>query len=189
MDNTLIELYTDGSCKPNPGIGAIGYIIRYWELKEGQDLPEVINIEKCQGYRYTTNNRMEILASLVGLTEIADGIENNVFKNVSKIDLYSDSRYFCDAVTQRWIDKWERNNWMTAGFQNKPPALVKNRDLWEMVIVVLNRLQMLNVICNTNHIPGHKGHEWNEKCDQLAQNAARGTGHISDEVYERMARR
>lgn len=184
MNNMPIELYSDGSCLNNPGPGGIGYVIRYWTMTD--DAPQLQVIEKCKGYRHTTNNRMEIIAGLTGLNDILVLIEAGTVKNVAGISLITDSKYFCDAVNLRWVDKWQQNNWMTAGFQGKAPQPVKNRDLWEQVISTFGKMKAMGFVCSVNHIPGHKGYEFNERADTLAVSAARGTDHIADDVYERM---
>lgn len=187
--NMPTELYTDGSCLQNPGPGGIGYVIRYWEMKDGEDLPVVQQIEKSVGYLYTTNNRMEILSAVLGLQEIAENVKNNIFSNISTINLLSDSRYVCDAINKKWLDKWQQNNWMTAAFQGRSPNPVKNKDLWEQLIQVISLLSASNILLNVQHIPGHKGYEFNERADQLAQSASKGTTFINDEVYEKLNKR
>lgn len=180
-----IELYTDGSCLKNPGAGGLSYIIRYWTEPEGSDLPKPEVIEGNQGYRLTTNNRMEILAGITGVRKIIDLIKDGTFQNVSKIDIYSDSEYFCNAVNQRWIDKWQENNWMTSGFRGSQPQPVKNKDLWEQVIGFKKELQDLSINLTMTHIDGHSGHEFNERADKLAVEASHNsTNHLIDQIYE-----
>jgi len=183
MDNSQIDLYADGSSQPNPGAGGAAWVIKYWEIKDGNELPEVVSIENSQGYELTTNNRMEVLSCLGGLYDIIKNIEADVFKNVTQINLLSDSKYFCDTINQKWIDKWIQNNWVT---YTKSP--VKNRDLWEKLQDIQNKLHGLNVILMVTHIPGHQGVEGNERCDKLAQAAARSNSRIKDDVYEKASR-
>lgn len=185
MTTMPIELYTDGSCLKNPGAGGLAYIIRYWEVKGDTDLPESKIIEGNQGFRLTTNNRMEIMAGIYGLNFIIDQINSGTFSGVTQINLTSDSEYFCNAINQKWINKWMENNWMTSGFKGSQPKPVKNKDLWEQVIEIENKLKSMNITFTIAHIKGHAGHEFNEKADKLAVAASTGTNHIIDEIYER----
>jgi len=187
--NMPCELYTDGSCLQNPGPGGVGYVIRYWEMKDGEDLPQLNQIEKSIGYVYTTNNRMEILAGVLGLQEISENVKNGIFNNISTINLLSDSKYFTDAVNRKWIDKWQQNNWMTSSYQGRQPSPVKNKDLWEMYLQVVSLLAASNILINVQHIPGHKGYEFNELADKLAQSASKGTTFINDTEYEKLNKR
>ena len=179
-----IEIYTDGSCARNPGPGGYGYIIKYWESKQDNDMPELKTIEVNQGYRLTTNNRMEISAVLKGLEDVIKRITDGSFA-ILQINLFSDSEYVCNAINQRWINKWQTNNWMTSGFQGRDPKPVKNKDLWEQVINVMNNLKNRNVNITITHVKGHNGDEFNEKADQLATSATADTTHyLIDEGYE-----
>ena len=179
-----IEIYTDGSCARNPGPGGYGYIIKYWESKQDNDMPELKTIEVNQGYRLTTNNRMEISAVLKGLEDVIKRITDGSFA-ILQINLFSDSEYVCNAINQRWINKWQNNNWMTSGFQGRDPKPVKNKDLWEQVINVMNDLKNRNVNITITHVKGHNGDEFNEKADQLATSATADTTHyLIDEGYE-----
>lgn len=112
-----IELYTDGSSLRNPGASGLAYIIRYWDLAEGSDIPEQKIIERNQGFRLSTNNRMEIMAGVWGLRDVIQNVENGTFTGLKQVNLFSDSEYFVKAVNMKWIDKWIQNNWMTSGFQ------------------------------------------------------------------------
>lgn len=185
MTTMPIELYTDGSCLRNPGAGGLAYIIRYWEVKGDTDLPEPKVIEGNQGFRLTTNNRMEIMAGIYGLNFIIDQINSGTFSGATQINLTSDSEYFCNAINQKWINKWMENNWMTSGFKGSQPKPVKNKDLWEQVIEIENKLKSMNITLTVAHVKGHAGHEFNEKADKLAVAASSGTNHIIDEIYER----
>lgn len=180
-----IELYTDGSCSKNPGPGGFGYIIRYWVMPEGSTLPAVNQIDFNKGFRLTTNNRMEIMGAIYGLKSIMENINSKQFENVTQINLFSDSEYFCNAINQGWVDKWANNNWMTSGFKGSAPKPVKNQDLWEDIISIKNDLRFLNVILNVNHIKGHNGHEFNEAADKLATSAtADFKNYDIDSYYE-----
>jgi ribonuclease HI len=186
--NVPIELYTDGSARNNPGPAGLAYVIRYYTPAEGDEMPEPQNIEGSQGFRVSTNNRMEIMAGIYGLRKIVENVSNGTFKEVNSISLQTDSEYFCKAVVQGWIAKWQNNNWMTSSFGGKKPKPVKNRDLWEEFTALQNQLKAMGITLNMTHIAGHAGHEWNERCDQLATAAADDTTNsIRDEVYEKSA--
>lgn len=175
--NMPVELYTDGSCINNPGPGGIGYIIRYPAEVDGQIQSQTI--ERSKGFRLTTNNRMEILAGIEGLADVQAAIGNGTIKGCSSVILFSDSEYFCNAVNKQWIDKWQQNNWVTSA-----QTPVKNKDLWERVIITLGKVRGMGIYVQLQHIPGHKGHEFNERTDVLAKGAAKGTDLLIDEVYE-----
>ena len=186
MSTMPIELYTDGSSLQNPGASGLAYIIRYWVDNMDDQMPEQKTIEGNQGFRLSTNNRMEIMAGIYGLRKIIECINNGTINRPAQINLSSDSEYFCNAVNQRWINKWVQNNWMTSGFRGSAPKSVKNKDLWEQVIDIQNTLQNMGINLTLIHIKGHNGHEFNEKCDQLAVAASKdNTNHLIDEIYEK----
>jgi len=179
--SNVIELYTDGSCAPsNPGPGGIGYVIRYSESDESNDVT-MKEIEGSQGYRLSTNNRMEIRATIQAIEDIILYLNGEKFKDLSQINIFTDSKYLCDAVNQKWIDRWKNNNWITA--YHTP---VKNKDLWELLLKIFDKLSARNINYQINHIPGHQGHPYNERADQLAAAATKETDKvIVDEGYER----
>lgn len=181
-----VELYTDGSCLKNPGAGGYGYVIRYWETTgEDGDLPEAKSIENKQGYRLTTNNRMEIMASIAGVNNVIELIRSGQFSGVSQLNIISDSEYLCNAVNQRWIDKWQENNWMTSGWKGSQPQPVKNKDLWEQVLKYKKDLQELGVNLTLTWVKGHDNTEFNEVADKLAVSASHdSTNHLIDTMYE-----
>jgi len=192
MNNQTIELYTDGSCIANPGPGGTAYLIRYHTTKDNQPHTEVI--EESTGYRSSTNNRMEVLSAIQGVEVILNGIANQTYQG-NKINLMSDSGYFCDANNKGWLTKWASNNWMTSGgytFKTKDgreqttkSKPVSNRDLWEQWLSISNRARAMAVNIEIAHVYGHSGHEWNERCDKLAKSASsRGDGYLVDEGYE-----
>lgn len=184
-----VELYTDGSCLKNPGAGGWAYVIRYWDTPEGSDLPNPTVLENKQGFRLTTNNRMEILASIEGIRRVISMIKDGTLQGATQLDVYSDSEYLCNTVNQRWIDRWQDNNWMTSGFRGSQPQPVKNKDLWEQVLEVKKELQSLSINLTMTHIDGHAGHEFNEKADKLAVSASHdSTNHLIDAVYESTAK-
>jgi len=133
-----IVIYTDGACKGNPGPGGWGVLI----------LLENEQIELSGGSKETTNNQMELTAVIKAL---------NFFEKKIKVDLYTDSKYVMDGISD-YIKKWKINGWQTA---NKKP--VKNMNLWK----ILDELNNLHDI-NWNWVKGHSGNPENEKADALA---------------------
>ena len=148
-----ILLYTDGSSIGNPGPGGYGIIM---ELKG-----TTYKKEFSKGYRHTTNNRMELLAIIVGLESLKKGS--------SKVIVYSDSQYVIDSVNNKWIFDWQKK-----GFKGK-----KNPDLWERFIRVYKKHHV-----DFKWIKGHNSHPQNEHCDFLANTAAKKSDLIKDEYYE-----
>jgi ribonuclease HI len=146
----MIELFTDGASRGNPGPGGYGVV-----LKSGSHRKELSG-----GYLLTTNNRMELLAVIVGLEALK--------KNGSVITVYSDSSYVCDAVNKGWLFDWEKK-----GFSKK-----KNPDLWERFLKIY-RLHKVKFVW----IKGHAGHKENERCDVLAVEAALSKNLPSDTGY------
>jgi ribonuclease HI len=135
-----IEIYTDGACSGNPGPGGWGAILRF----QGKER------EISGGQRNTTNNQMELLAAIEALKAL---------KEECSIDLYTDSQYLRQGITQ-WVHSWKRNGWKTA---DKKP--VKNQPLW----VELDELTQRHTI-RWHWLKGHAGHPENERCDELARN-------------------
>jgi ribonuclease HI len=146
-----VRIYTDGSAKGNPGPGGYGIVLKFDQMQK----------ELSQGYRLTTNNRMELLALIVAL--------ENMKTNKYPIEVYSDSRYVIDAITKGWVFGW-RNK----GFKGK-----KNADLW---LRYLELHPQFNV--SFHWVKGHNGHPENERCDQLAVKAAETPPHQIDTVFE-----
>jgi ribonuclease HI len=134
----LVELFSDGACKGNPGPGGWGALLRYGEREK----------ELCGGEAQTTNNRMELMAVIQGLETL---------KRPMRVRVTTDSQYVKQGVTQ-WMARWKRNGWRTA--QREP---VKNRDLWERLdqAVANHRVEW-------RWVRGHTGHAENERADQLA---------------------
>ena len=174
-----IELYTDGSAEPNPGAGGLGYIIRYWYDDNGN-----IKLNEChgsKGYRKSTNNRMEVMAAIVGLLDIKTRIDDGTFRDVYQINVYSDSKYLVDAISKKWVESWMKRGWVT---YNKTP--VKNRDLWEQLMAIFGEYKRISVSIQFQHVDGHSGLLWNDQVDELAVKAARNSSkHEVDEVYEK----
>ena len=149
-----VDLYTDGACSGNPGPGGFGYILSYnGHEKSGS-----------QGFRLTTNNRMEILAVIEGLSAL---------KETCNVNLYSDSKYVIDAIKQGWVYKWEANGWMR---DRKHKA--SNADLWEQLLVLLDEHNVELI-----WVKGHAGNPNNERCDKLAVSAYQGDNLFEDEGY------
>ena len=134
-----IFLYTDGAASGNPGPGGYGVVLRCGGHEK----------EMSEGFRLTTNNRMELLAAIVGLEAL---------KEACDVRLVSDSKYLVDAVTKGWLDQWQANGWKKA---DRKPVL--NPDLWKRLLVQLDRHSV-----TFEWIKGHAGHPFNERCDALA---------------------
>ncbi|NLP34543.1 MAG: ribonuclease HI [Clostridiales bacterium] len=156
-----VEIYTDGSARGNPdGPGGYGTILVYIDSKGMEHRREY-----SAGYKKTTNNRMELMAAIVGLEALT---------KPCNVDLYSDSQYVVKAFNDRWIDGWIKKGWKRG--RNEP---VKNVDLWKRL---LKAMEPHNV---TYHwVKGHNGHPMNERCDELATTAADGTNLQDDIILE-----
>ena len=139
-----VEIYTDGACLGNPGIGGYGAILKYNGHKK----------EISGGYENTTNNRMEITAVIEAL---------KLLKEPCDITIYSDSQYVCNAITKGWAKNWEAKGWMR---NKKEPAL--NADLWKKLLELIENHKVELV-----WVKGHAGHPENERCDALAVEAAK----------------
>ena len=147
-----VTIYTDGSCLGNPGPGGIGIVL----------ISDSKQKEISEGYRLTTNNRMELLAVIRALETL---------NSRSRVNLYTDSSYVVNALTKGWLRKWQQNNWQLS---NKKPA--KNIDLWK-ILLDLNDLHDV-----TYHwIKGHAGDRNNERCDELAREAAYAESHWNED--------
>lgn len=151
-----VNLYTDGACSGNPGKGGYGTILEY----NGHE--KVMS----EGFILTTNNRMELLAAVIGLEAL---------KEPCGVTLYSDSKYLVDAIKNGWVYSWKKKGWKKS---DGKPAL--NRDLWERMLVQLNRHKVSLV-----WLKGHAGHEYNERCDRLAVGAYSSPALSHDEIYEK----
>ncbi|MBL7863868.1 MAG: ribonuclease HI [Cyclobacteriaceae bacterium] len=150
----MIRLFTDGAAKGNPGPGGYGAILKY-----GSHVKEF-----SQGYRLTTNNRMELLAVITGLEAIK--------KQGIPITVYSDSKYVVEAVKQGWIWGWEKKDF----------AKKANPDLWKRYIKLHKKFEPTFV-----WIKGHAGHPENERCDELAVSASSDLDLMIDHEYEKLA--
>jgi ribonuclease HI len=147
----MIRIYTDGAAQGNPGPGGYGVILKFKDAVK----------EMAEGFRLTTNNRMELLAVIKGLEAIK--------KEGIPVTVYSDSQYVVNAVEKGWIWNWQKKN-----FKDKA-----NVDLWQRYIPLHNKFKPKFV-----WIKGHAGHVENERCDQLAVQAALGGPLLIDAAYE-----
>ena len=143
-----VEIYTDGSSRGNPGPGGYGCVLKYVDTKG-----EVHERELSEGFKETTNNRMELMAAIAGLEALIRPCD---------VKLYSDSKYLVDAFNKHWIDNWKMKGWKRGKNET-----VKNIDLWERL---LKAKEPHNV--EFIWVKGHDGHEYNERCDSLATSAA-----------------
>ena len=138
-----VRLYTDGACRGNPGPGGWGAILVYGAHEK----------ELSGGEAETTNNRMELLAAIEGLSALRESCE---------VHLTSDSKYLVDAISLGWLNEWRRRSWRL-----KSGGAVKNPDLWEALFALLEVHTVTFV-----WVRGHNGHDYNERCDRLATAAA-----------------
>lgn len=150
MEN-FIELYTDGAASGNPGPGGFGVVLIFGKFRK----------EISGGYRRTTNNRMELLAVIVGLEAITN-------KDL-KVKVYSDSKYVVDAINLKWIYGWRK-----IGFAKKA-----NPDLWQRFLQIYNPQKH-----EFNWVKGHADNKWNNRCDEIAVAASKKPGLPADEGYE-----
>ncbi|MCY4561317.1 MAG: ribonuclease HI [Flavobacteriaceae bacterium] len=144
-----ITIYTDGGCEGNPGIGGYGIIMEY------NDGNKIISKEFYQGYEMTTNNRMELLAVIVGLEKIK--------KENQKVQIFSDSKYVVDPVAKQWLFNWEKKYFAKGG---KPRI---NADLWKRFLLVYRKHQV-----KIEWVRGHDSNPRNERCDHLVAIARKG---------------
>ncbi|MDW7693653.1 ribonuclease HI [Flammeovirgaceae bacterium SG7u.111] len=152
MANSVV-IYTDGSSRGNPGPGGYGTVLISEKFKMRKELSE--------GFRKTTNNRMELLAVIKGLEAL----------KVAGVDvlIYSDSKYVVDAVEKGWL--W---GWVKKGFKDK-----KNPDLWQKFIPLYKKHRV-----KFQWVKGHAGNPENERCDELAVDAAEGSDLKVDVGFE-----
>lgn len=134
-----VDIYTDGACRGNPGVGGWGAILVYNGIEK----------ELSGGERETTNNRMELTAVIEALANLKEPCE---------VTLCSDSKYVIDALQLGWAEGWKKRGWVKA---DKKPAL--NPDLWEKLLALVSKHKLSYV-----WVKGHEGHPYNERCDALA---------------------
>ena len=154
-----VTIFTDGAARGNPeGPGGYGCVLQYIDTTG-----KLHEREFSAGYKKTTNNRMELMAAIVGLEALTKPCE---------VELISDSKYVTDAFNQDWISGWLKNNW-----KNSAKKPVKNIDLWKRLLEAKKPHQVTFV-----WVKGHAGHPENERCDKLATTAADGTNLLDDVV-------
>jgi ribonuclease HI len=138
-NNKTVQIFSDGACSGNPGPGGWGAILRY----KGHEK------EISGGEKETTNNQMELLAVISAL---------ECLKEPCSVEICTDSQYIANAFEKGWLDTWQKNGWKTSA--KKP---VKNRELWERLLIQANKHQL-----SWQWVKGHSGHPENERCDELA---------------------
>ena len=154
-----VTLYTDGAARGNPdGPGGYGAILQY--IDSNGLLHER---EYSAGYKKTTNNRMELMAVIVGLEALTKPCD---------VTVYSDSKYVTDAFNQHWIDTWTKKGWKTSSGN-----AVKNPELWQRLLEAIKPHNVSFI-----WVKGHNGHPENERCDQLATSAADGNELLDDAI-------
>ena len=148
----MVTIFTDGASRGNPGPGGYGTV-----LMSGNHRKEI-----SQGFRLTTNNRMELMSVIAGLEALK--------RDGEQVTVYSDSRYVVDAVEKGWVFDWQRKN-----FKGK-----KNPDLWRRFLKIypVHKVKFI-------WIKGHNDNKENEHCDQLAVAAAEGRNLLADGGYEK----
>ena len=143
MDNAEVHIYTDGAASGNPGPGGYG-IVMEWVGKPYRK-------EFSEGFKHTTNNRMELLAVIEALRKLK--------REDVAVTIFTDSKYVVDAVGKKWLDRWERTN-----FKDR-----KNADLWKRFLIEYRKHKI-----SFRWIKGHNDHPQNERCDVLAVAASKG---------------
>lgn len=158
-----VVIFTDGGALGNPGRGGYGAVMLF--LKDGK----ILRKELSEGFRKTTNNRMELLGVIKAL--------ENLKSDKAKVEVFSDSKYVVDANTKGWAANWRKKGWIKS---NKEEA--KNPDLWERLLLLTDRLDV------TFHwVKGHAGITENERCDQLAGEVMERDDLPPDEIYENLS--
>lgn len=154
--NYEVHIYTDGAAKGNPGRGGYGVVME--TVKDGKTYRK----EFFEGFRLTTNNRMELLAVIVGLEKLK--------KTNAKVLVVSDSKYVVDSVVKKWVFGWEKKKFVDR----------KNADLWKRLLIIYRQHQV-----DFKWIKGHNNHPQNERCDELAVMGAMQKEVSIDVVYEK----
>lgn len=149
-----VHIYTDGAAKGNPGNGGYGVVMELVGTAHKKEFYE--------GFRLTTNNRMELLAVIIGLEKLKN---SNM-----KVLVISDSKYVVDSVEKKWVLGWEKK-----GFVGR-----KNSDLWKRFLKIYRKQQV-----DFKWIKGHNNHPQNERCDELAVMASLQKNLSVDEFYEK----
>ena len=149
-----VTIYTDGACLGNPGPGGYCAILLYRDHRR----------ELSGGYRQTTNNRMELMAAIIGLEAL---------KEKCQVTLHSDSEYLVNAMSKGWAWRWRENRWR----RNKREKVL-NPDLWERLLQLCEQHEV-----RFNWVKGHAGTPENARCDELAMQAAQQPDLPDDEGY------
>ena len=142
-----VTIYSDGSSRGNPGPGGFGTVLHYVKPKG-----ELVKLELSQGYVETTNNRMELMGVITGLEAL---------NRPCNVKVVSDSQYVINAFNEHWIDSWVKSNW------KRKSGPVLNSDLWKRLLKAMEPHKV-----SFEWIKGHAGHPENERCDELATQAA-----------------
>jgi ribonuclease HI len=151
MNSAIIEIYTDGACSGNPGPGGYGVVMKYKDQRK----------EMAQGFKLTTNNRMELLAIIVALESLK--------KENSDVVVYSDSKYVVDSINLGWV-----YGWVKKGFKDKA-----NPDLWKRFLLIHQKHNIKFI-----WVKGHASNRENNRCDELAVAASKGKNLLIDEGYQ-----
>ena len=153
-NDNIVYAFSDGSAIGNPGPGGYGVVLKYGDSRK----------ELSQGFIHTTNNRMELLGAITAL----DSLKHN-----QRVVLTTDSLYVINGIEKGWALKWRANNWM----RNKKERAL-NPDMWDRLLKACERHDV-----RFQWIRGHTGHPENERCDELANGAARSNDQILDEGF------
>ncbi|WP_300433776.1 ribonuclease HI [Christiangramia sp.] len=153
MFSPKVHIYTDGAARGNPGPGGFGIVMEW--------LGKSYKKEFAQGFKLTTNNRMELMAVIVALSKLK--------KPGTPVKVFTDSKYVADAVNKGWVFNWEKKNF----------AERKNTDLWKAFLKVFRKHQV-----QLQWIKGHNDHPQNERCDTLAVMASKGKNLPEDTGYK-----
>ncbi len=152
-----VKIYTDGGCIGNPGPGGYGVVLLFGSHRK----------ELSDGFKETTNNRMELLACIKGLEAL---------KERCRVELYSDSKYVVDGINKGWAQRWQKNNWIR---NQKTGDRAVNPDLWQQLLDLVKQHEV-----TMNWVKGHAGNRENEVCDELANTAARSQSKKIDSGYK-----
>lgn len=162
LNKGKIVCFTDGSCLNNPGAGGVGVLLLF--KKNGR----IYEREISQGFKLTTNNRMELLAIILAIEAV---------KIPTPMAIFSDSRYVIDAINKGWAAAWQRRGWKKA---DKKPA--SNADLWARL------LDLLSADMEFFWVKGHNNQRENERVDKLARGAASGPDLGVDVFYQNQSK-
>lgn len=148
-----LRIYTDGACSGNPGPGGWAAVFT---------MPRQIkSIHGCD--ISTTNNRMELTSVIRSIQYVVDGKLDGECGSIDALDIHSDSAYVVNAINNGWIDVWKRKQWVTQGGKG-----VKNQDLWEKLVGLLESAKRKGIYVSFVKVKGHSGNTFNEMVDKLA---------------------